>query len=265
LNLKGLGSRKVPHSSRCFVGYPTSQVQEVLSNPVLMMSARYLDGDVTQPLVSSLFCSIQLEVVDAGLVCESLWFQVVSLLCRHCEGVMRAVQRSSWCLPTSSRRTTTKRTPETLCAPWPFSGEFFESHFCQVLSRRRPAHLAAVDDLTELDLVTTPSRDSIRSSCSVRSGMWRGLRRVQWPCASSCATPVTGSCSSTRCRAAHASQRVCEQGCPRRCDPSSHWCVCVRTPTPGLRARVLQSRCVAIWAFACRTPCPHCSNLHCWR
>ena len=126
LNLKGLGSMKVPHSSRCFVGYPTSQVQEVLSNPVLMMSARYLDGDVTQPLVSSLFCSIQVEVVDAGLVCESLWFQVVSLLCRHCEGVMRAVQRSSWCLPTSSRRTTTKRTPETLCAPWPFSGESFK-------------------------------------------------------------------------------------------------------------------------------------------
>ncbi len=116
----------------------------------------------------------------------------------------------------------------------------------------KPAHLV-VDDLTEPDLVAT--RGSVRSSCSVRSGMWRGLRRVQWPCASSCATPVTGSCSSTRCRAAHASQRVCEQGCPRRCDLSSHWCVCVQTPTSGLRARVLQSRCAAIWAFACRTPC----------
>ena len=128
LELERARKHESTHSSRCFVGYPTSQVQEVLSNPVLMMSARYLDGDVTQPLVSSLFCSIQVEVVDAGLVCESLWFQVVSLfkLCRHCEGVMRAVQRSSWCLPTSSRRTTTKRTPETLCAPWPFSGESFK-------------------------------------------------------------------------------------------------------------------------------------------
>ncbi len=121
LELERARKHESTHSSRCFVGYPTSQVQEVLSNPVLMMSARYLDGDVTQPLVSSPFCSIQ--VVDAGLVWESLWF--VSVLCtgRPCEGVMRAVQRSSWCLPTSSPRTTTKRMPEMLCAPWPFSGE----------------------------------------------------------------------------------------------------------------------------------------------
>jgi hypothetical protein len=32
-------------------GYPASQVQDMLSEPGLMMSARYLDGDIMHPQV----------------------------------------------------------------------------------------------------------------------------------------------------------------------------------------------------------------------